>query len=178
MGASLQYEEHYTIEDYKRWEGDWELIEGRPYAIAPSPMVTHQWVSMNLTLQLTEATKNCPHCHALYEIDWYISQDTVVRPDNILICYEPEETIGRRPELIFEIISPVTARRDEQLKFHLYEREGVPYYTILYPEQKVAKVYKLQLGRYIKVGDFKEESVAFELDDCAITIDFSKVWRR
>ena len=178
MGAALQYEEHYTVKDYQQWEGDWELIDGRPYAMAPSPMVTHQWVSMQITTQLMEATKNCPHCHALYEIDWHISDDTVVRPDNILICYEPDEIIDRRPELIFEVTSPATARRDEQLKFYLYEKEGVPYYTIVDPHKKVAKIFRLQFGRYVKVGDFKEEKVVYEVQGCHIEIDFSRVWRR
>jgi len=29
--------EKYTYEDYKRWKGDWELIEGFPFAMAPLP---------------------------------------------------------------------------------------------------------------------------------------------
>lgn len=32
-----KYLPRYTVEDYNRWEGDWELIEGIPYASAPSP---------------------------------------------------------------------------------------------------------------------------------------------
>ena len=29
--------ETYTYDDYKNWQGDWELIYGHPYAMAPSP---------------------------------------------------------------------------------------------------------------------------------------------
>ncbi|RKT46665.1 hypothetical protein BDD21_4197 [Thiocapsa rosea] len=25
--------EHYSLDDYRRWEGDWELIQGMPLAI-------------------------------------------------------------------------------------------------------------------------------------------------
>ncbi len=32
---------HYTYEDYAKWQGDWELIEGIPYAMA-SPTRLHQ----------------------------------------------------------------------------------------------------------------------------------------
>ena len=32
---------HYTYDDYKNWQGDWELIRGVPYAMAPSPLKTH-----------------------------------------------------------------------------------------------------------------------------------------
>ncbi len=31
---SLSYQEYYTFDDYQQWSGDWELIEGMPYAMA------------------------------------------------------------------------------------------------------------------------------------------------
>jgi hypothetical protein len=33
---------HYTYNDYQKWEGDWELIRGIPYAVSPSPGWRHQ----------------------------------------------------------------------------------------------------------------------------------------
>ncbi len=42
MSLAEKYREHYTIEDYKQWQGDWELIEGIPFAMAPSPFADHQ----------------------------------------------------------------------------------------------------------------------------------------
>ena len=47
MGA-LDYEEFYTVADYRLWKGDWELINGVAYAMAPSPTVTHQSLSTNI----------------------------------------------------------------------------------------------------------------------------------
>ncbi len=32
----------YTYKDYKLWEGDWELINGHPQAMTPSPKYEHQ----------------------------------------------------------------------------------------------------------------------------------------
>ncbi|MBK1706481.1 hypothetical protein [Halochromatium glycolicum] len=43
--------EHYTREDHQRWQGDWELIQGIPLAIAPSPGIAHQRVSGRLYAQ-------------------------------------------------------------------------------------------------------------------------------
>ena len=40
--------EKYTYEDYKQWEGDWELIDGIPQAMAPSPALKHQFIIMKL----------------------------------------------------------------------------------------------------------------------------------
>lgn len=172
-----QYIEHYTIEDYNHWEGNWELIYGIPYAMAPSPIVTHQSILGKIFLELNQSLEYCSVCQPLFEIDWEIASDVVVRPDILVICYEPDEKITRKPELIFEIASPSTVKRDETLKFDLYQQEGVAYYAIVYPDKKTAKLYKLKDDRYIKVGDFADENYHFELQTCKIDFNFSKIWR-
>jgi len=172
-----QYVEHYTVEDYQHWEDSWELVYGVPYAMAPSPLVTHQSINGKIFLELNKSLDNCPKCQALFEIDWEVSSDTVVKPDTLVICYEPDEKISKKPEVIFEIASPSTVKRDEVLKYELYEQEGVEFYSIVYPEKQVAKLYRLNQGRYIKVGDFSDEEYSFELKECTIDFDFSKIWR-
>ena len=171
------YTEYYTVEDYKHWHDEWELIYGVPYAMAPSPMVTHQSINGKIFLELNNSFEKCPSCQALFEIDWEISSDTVVKPDTLVICYEPDEKLTKKPEIIFEIASPSTVRRDETLKFELYQQEGVAFYIIVYPDNKVAKVYELKEGKYIKVGDFSDENHTFETPKCKIGFDFSKIWR-
>ena len=172
------YTEYYTVEDYQHWQEAWELIYGSPYAMAPSPLVTHQNISMKIARQLSEKLDDCPKCQALFEIDWEVSNDTVVKPDTLVICYEPDEKITKKPELIFEIASKSTVKRDETLKYELYQQEGVEFYVIVYPKKQVAKVYKLHQGRYIKAGDFSDENYAFKLNECSIDFDFSKIWRK
>ena len=174
---SLAYVEHYTVDDYNLWEGDWELIDGMPYAMAPSPMVTHQSINGKIFAQLSEELENCEECQALFEIDWKVAHDTVVRPDTLVICYEPDEKLTKKPEIIFEVASPSTVTKDEKVKFEIYEREGVKYYILVYPETKVAKAYQLKDGRYIKMGDFSDEKATFLLPKCEIEFDFSKIWR-
>ena len=99
--------ETYTVQDYLQWEGDWELIHGQPVAMAPSPSLTHQTANMTIARQLDESLDDCPNCQALFEIDVEFSEDTVVRPDVLVICYQPEgERLTRAPALIFEVISP------------------------------------------------------------------------
>lgn len=174
---SLAYIEHYTAQDYVKWEGEWELVEGMPYAMDPSPMVTHQSINMKIARQLDELLDECEECQALFEIDWTVCHDTVVRPDTLVICYEPDEKLTKKPEIIFEVTSPSTVLKDEKVKFEIYEREGVSYYILVYPDMNVAKVYGLKDGRYIKMGDFSDEKAKFLLDDCEIEFDFSKIWR-
>ena len=171
--------ERYTVEDYRRWEGDWELIYGAPLAMAPSPIVDHQRLCAEIHAQLYEALDDCPHCEALYEIDVQFAADTVVRPDVLVICYKPQgDWLTQAPDLIFEVVSKTTARRDEVTKLELYRAEGVAHYVLVYPDSNKAKVYRLIEGAYRKVGDFNCERHVFELSKCTIDFDFARLWRR
>ena len=179
MGA-LKEEDlpYYSYDDYKLWEGDWELIHGVPYAMAPAPMIKHQKISNNIARYLSEALENCKTCQALLPVDWKIDNNTIVEPDNLIICHEPqnEAYITQAPKVIFEILSKSTAHKDKNLKYSLYEKEGVNYYIIVDPTESIAKVYKLHEGKYIKVCDTHNDSVDFELDVCGFSFDFGKIW--
>ena len=171
--------EIHRVRDYLQWEDDWELIHGQPVAMAPSPAIEHQMTSMTIARQLDESLDDCPHCQALFGIDVEFAEDTVVRPDVLVICYQPEgERLTRAPDLIFEVISPKTARRDEVVKFDLYRKEGVAHYVLVYPEAKKAKVWHLVEGEYRKMADFHDETHRFELSKCAFDFDFSRLWKR
>lgn len=168
----------YTRSDYEKWEGDWELIGGRAVAMAPSPMITHQSVCGEIHFLLKELLESYPHCQVLYGIDWIIDEESVVRPDIILICHDEEgEYITKAPKLIFEVLSKKSAKNDRNIKYQIYESEGVEYYIIVDPTFKIAKVYKLKDGRYIKICDASNEKIAFELKDCTFEFDFAKIWR-
>ena len=173
-----EYLPDYTYEDYKNWEGKWELIYGVPYAMSPAPTIKHQAISNKIARFLDESLQDCNSCQALLPIDWKIDEHTIVQPDNLVICHEPtnEAYISRAPELIFEILSKSSALKDINLKYTLYEKEGVKYYVIIDPNDEISKVYYLKDGRYIKYCDAHSEEVAFELGDCIFEFDFSKIW--
>lgn len=167
---------HYCYADYKRWEGDWELIEGIPYAMTPSPTLKHQRISQKIAYQLEQGLNDCPHCQALLALDWIISDDTVVQPDNLVICHRQEgDFLTRAPALIFEILSPLTSKKDRVTKFRIYEREGVRYYCIVDPDNHVVKIYRLEQGSYVKQADASRESHELDLGECSIDFDFAKI---
>ena len=56
MGA-LDYIKHYTYEDYKLWEGKWELYEGYPVAMSPAPMIKHQTIAYAIAARLINANE-------------------------------------------------------------------------------------------------------------------------
>ncbi len=181
MGAvKEEYLPHYTYEEYAAWDGEWELIDGVPYAMAPAPTIQHQRISHNIAYILETQLQECEVCKALLAVDWKIAEDTVVEPDNLVICHEPanDAYLLKAPALIFEILSPSTQQKDRGLKFELYEREGVAYYVIVDPKEEIAKVYHRDAaGHYVKVADVRDEPVRFELDGCTIDFEFAKIWR-
>ncbi len=168
---------HYTWEDYKLWEGRWELIHGIPYAMTPAPSIQHQAVSGRIDRMLQEALDECEDCQALLPVDWKIAEDTVVQPDNLVVCGEIGQTyLTKTPALVFEVLSKSTASKDTNTKFTLYEKEGVRHYVIVDPDERLAKVYSLSEGRLIKKLDATQETWQFDLGPCAIHFDFSKIW--
>ncbi len=180
MGA-LRMEDlpSYTYEDYAQWEGDWELIDGIAYAMAPAPMRTHQSLAYTIARVLGNQIDRCPACEVLGEVDYKLSDDTVLRPDVVLTCGETREAyLTKAPEIIVEVISPSTASRDEKIKFSLYEAEKVTYYVLVYPKDLIAKVYRLDGKAYDKEGVFAQETYRFEDTACKVEVDFSEVFKR
>ncbi|MBD3793451.1 MAG: Uma2 family endonuclease [Campylobacterales bacterium] len=170
----------YTYRDYCNWEGDWELIEGIPVAMAPAPMKIHQQLASEFFFQIKQEMNNtCTECEVLYEVDWKVSDGTIVRPDIVFVCNDDSEKyITKAPKIIVEILSPSTAQKDETVKFNIYEDEKVHYYILVYPDDLKAKVYRLKEDRYSKVGDFSKERLTFEGIECELKLDFGRVFQR
>ena len=170
----------YTYNDYKNWEDRWEIISGIPYAMSPMPVIRHQDISYNIASELKNIIAGCLGCKALLPVDWKIDNETIVQPDNLVICHTPkhEAYISKAPKIIFEVLSPSTAKKDKTVKFDLYEKEGVEYYIMADPEDEVAKVYRLKDGKYIKLCDATDEKIKFELKGCEDikAFDFAKIW--
>ena len=180
MSLAEKFKEYYTYKDYKTWKGDWELIEGIPFAMSPSPSVKHQLILSKLIYLLNKEFKKnkCKKCFVLPETDWVISFDTVVRPDISIVCHLEnfEDYINRTPEVIFEIVSPSSYKRDERLKFELYKKEGVKFYILVYPDLKLIKAYKFENGNviFLKIQD---NILEISLDNnCSFKIDINELF--
>jgi len=179
MGALKTEDVNYTYEDFKLWEGNWELMGGIPIAMSPAPMRIHQGIASEIIRHLGNQLEEYPLCEVLGEVDYKISEDTILRPDIVLTCNETHDAyLTKAPEIIVEIISKATAKRDEVYKKELYETEKVTYYILVYPEELKAKIYKLSGKTYDKQGDFTTECYLFEETTCKVSLDFEKVFKR
>ena len=179
MSTAAKYIPHYTLADYVQWQGDWELWGGVPVSMTPSPFGPHQLISMRLARQLgNQLDELACGCEVLHEIDWVINQDTVVRPDLVVVCDGvPERHIQRSPVLIAEIISLSTEQKDRTAKYKLYEAQNVKYYLLVDPEQKTLEVFVLDsAGKYDTIEP--ADLVLLQLTPkCQIEIDTTKLWK-
>ncbi|MFK5985131.1 MAG: Uma2 family endonuclease [Pseudomonadota bacterium] len=178
-GIQLKDLPHYTYDDYKLWEGKWEIIYGVPYAMSPAPTIKHQSISNKIARILDEQLDNCDFCQALLPVDWKIADDIVVQADNMVICHQPDNDkyLTKAPEIVFEILSKSTAIKDLNTKFELYQSEGVKYYIIVDQFEDTAKVYQLHQGKLIKMADVSHETINFELSSCLFDFEFKNIWK-
>jgi Uma2 family endonuclease len=165
----------YTYKDYEKWEGDWELIFGLPYSMSPSPKRAHQDFGRRF-MRLVEdsflqSSESC-NCNIYYELDWIIDETTVVCPDVIIVCGKFEEDFLRfPPTLVLEITSENTRLKDRNVKFKLYEAQGVKYYIMADPEKNTIEVFQLKNNRYIEIA-----STHFQLTTtCIIELELQKL---
>ncbi len=177
MGASRDDFPHYTYDDYKIWQGDWELIDGIAYAMAPSPIFEHQDISSKISYELRDLLKKCKNCKSVLAVDWIVSDDTVVCPDNSVVCGGfKTKFIQTTPKIIFEVLSPSTKRVDRNRKYNLFQEESVEYYIMVEPKGHFAEVYKLEDKFYKLQGEFSDEKFIFEFDDCKIEFNFKNIF--
>ena len=121
-----------TYQDYASMEGDerYELLDGELILVA-SPNMDHQEAVTNLGTSLSVFVKE----HDLGKIyfaptDVLLDDTDVVQPDLLFISKEREHirtpaNIQGAPDLIVEILSPSSVRRDWHHKRGLYASHGV-----------------------------------------------------
>jgi len=176
MGA-LAYKLPYTYEDYKHWEGRWELINGDAIAMAPSPFGPHQSLLLSIAFDIKQSLKKCGNkCFSYAELDYIVDEFTVLRPDISIMCEKIKEFIRTAPKMVVEILSPSTAIKDHTIKYEIYEKEGIEFYLIVDYNLKIVKLYKLIDFKYRKIEEKTEGSFELNLNDCKIKFNISSWW--
>lgn len=173
--ALSNYTPHYTVDDYARWEGDWELWSGYPIAMNPSPGMAHQILSGRIYRHLSEALERagCRQCVAVPEVDWRADEDTILRPDISVVCEHPVQAfLTNVPSLVVEVLSDSTRQRDLLYKREMYEKLGVAVYMIADPENSAITVLKRKKGVY-QAGDTSTLTLHTE---CEISLDLTELF--
>ena len=147
----------YTYSDYISWPDEelWQIIEGVPYDMSPSPFEEHQRVSGILHIEIGNYLKGkkCRVYAAPFDVilpekgERENKATNIVQPDILVVC--DKEKITRKgcvgaPDFIIEILSRSTANIDANKKRKLYERFGVKEYWLTDPIHEIIWVYRLE----------------------------------
>jgi len=165
--------ERYSYRDYLQWDDDerWELIDGVPYNMTPAPSRKHQEILRQLLtcFAVYLEGKTCKVYPAPFDVRLAdkVQQDEdiihVVQPDITVVC-DPSKLDDRgckgTPDLLVEIISPSTSKKDRREKYILYEKFGVKEYWIVDPSNESVEIYHLQSD-----GKFERPPEVFSKED-------------
>ena len=157
---STQIEPLLTIADLDAMPDDgnrYEIIEGELF-VSRSPFLTHQRVSGNLFVRISNCLAQNPIGEVLTTPGVIFSEFSAVIPDIVFFSNERRaeiasgERITGAPDLIVEIVSPGSEneQRDRVAKRQLYGKYGVKEYWIVDPLQRTIEVYSLA-GRNLKL---------------------------
>lgn len=169
--SQLDLNKTYSYADYLTWQfGEMvELIKGKIFKMSPTPKVSHQKISANISNRFYNFLhkKPCSVYYAPFDVRLPIKNAkndtyTVVQPDICIICDQgkiDENGCNGSPDLIVEILSQSTKRKDLKDKYEAYEESGVKEYWVVYPSEKVLEIFVLENEKYQPKGKYFEGDI-------------------
>ena len=157
----LSYEDYALIPDDGRRH---EILDGE-HVTSPAPKTKHQRLVLRLALSLERHADE----HGLGEVfvapfDVLLSEHDVVQPD---VCFVADDRLGivdednckGAPDLVVEVLSDRTRRRDLIGKRRQYERFGVREYWVVDPAIDAVQTFRPGAdGRYERADDLTAEA--------------------
>ncbi len=141
----------YTIDDYLALPDEgprFQLLRGW-LVREPSPLEVHQRALGNLYLLLRRWV-DARQLGSVYlaPFDTALSRHDVVQPDLLFVAAEHRDRITPRrvegpPDLVVEILSPGTRKRDRTVKLDIYAEAGVREAWLVDPHARTVEVVSL-----------------------------------
>lgn len=152
------YDDYANLDDGKRYE----LVDGVLELMSPAPTPRHQMVSLEIHKNfLNSCEENYVILYA--PIDLILSDTMVRQPDIVLIHRDRFSEIVKKhgivgpPDLVVEILSPSSVKRDKESKLETYERFSIPEYWIVDPNNRCIEQYVLDGERYALPSVYAED---------------------
>ncbi len=153
--AGLTYEDYLQLPDPERARS--EILDG-DLAVTPAPTTVHQRVLLAL-LRILDRHVQARTLGQIFvaPTDVILAETSIVLPDLLFVSAERCSIITRRavegpPDLIVEVLSTKTSKRDRETKLKLYARYGVAHYWIVHPDARWMELYENQSGMYRLAG--------------------------
>lgn len=155
----------YTVEDLddlpENWRG--ELIDGVIYDQA-SPTSDHQravgWIHWKLYSFVEEQGGDCEVFSAPTDVRTDRDEKTVLVPDVFVLCdpaKDQETHIEGAPDLVVEVLSTSTRRRDLTVKVEKYRKAGVREYWAVDLKNERVIAYRFEEDEIMGIYSFQQE---------------------
>lgn len=151
----LTYDDYAAIDDGNRYE----LANGQLELMSPAPTVTHQMLSFEIQKFISRSCES-DYIILYAPVDVILSATEVRQPDLVLIHRNRIDILSKRgvegaPDLVVEILSPSSLKRDKIHKLKAYAFYGILEYWIVDPATGVLEQYILQEDRYELINIFQ-----------------------
>ncbi|HEX7052040.1 MAG TPA: Uma2 family endonuclease [Longimicrobiales bacterium] len=142
----------WSYADFARLPSDdgnrYEVIAGVLH-VTPSPRSLHQLIAVRLGQLLNGFAEDHRLGWVFGPVDVLFAEGDYLAPDLVFIRRDRREIISDRgieaaPDLVIEILSDSTARRDRGLKRERYALYGVAEYWVVDPDARTIDVHRLK----------------------------------
>ena len=109
-------------------------------------------------------------------VDVHFSDGTLFKPDLVIVLKSNEKILAGRkniygaPDMVVEVLSKSTKKKDVTVKKDTYEAQGVREYWIIDPYMEAVSVYLLRDGKYF----LNDEYILFDAEDLELLTDEEK----
>ena len=176
---------HLTYADFLKLPDDgkrYEIIDGELY-VSPAPSTKHQ----RTTLRLSMAVDSHVRPRRLGEVfiapyDVVLANDAIVEPDIVYVNRArrrivTDANVQGPPDLVVEVISPSSTKRDQETKRDLYAKYGVRFYWLAHPIEEWVRAYELGAdGFYELVAEAHKDEPFSAPPFPDLTIQLSELW--
>jgi len=180
----------YSYSDYLTWrfKERVEIIRGKIYAMSPAPRRIHQKISLRLTVSIYNQIEGyeCELYEAPFDVRLVKAYENdkeivnVVQPDLCVICdktkLDDAGCLGA-PDLVIEILSPNTSKKDVRIKYELYEEFGVREYWLVHTYDQLVDVFDLnEDGVYHLRRIYAPPEKVESLTVSGLTVDLNEIF--
>ena len=170
-------DDYYALPDERRVE----LIDGVIYDMA-APTNIHQLIGGEIYIRFYDYIRKhkgkCIPAYAPFDVQLDCDNKTMVQPDLMIVCDRDklyENKLYGAPDLVVEILSKSTGKKDTILKLNKYMDAGVREYWIVDPRKKKVIVYDFQSDGYPVIYGF-EDHVPVGIFGGECKVNFSEVY--
>lgn len=122
------------------------MIDGKVVAMLPRPIVNHHRIAFRIA-HLFENYLEGRKCTTFSDgVDLHLTEKDIFIPDMMVVCDRDKiktDGVYGAPDLVAEVLSPSTAKRDRGYKKDTCAKCGVREYWLVSPTEKSVEVYLL-----------------------------------